>query len=214
MRRVLAEETAGFHLRLLLAQWLLAPVPPLAGARLRPVVYRNIGFEIGRGTVILGNLTINSVFSPYRRLTIGKNCVINWPVYLNLTAPITIGNDVGIGHHVVIITTRHIIGPPHRRLGPEQPMAVEVKDGAWVCSGVTILPGVTIGEGSVVAAGAVVSRDVPAHTLAGGVPARTIRSLLPHSTDGPVADRQTTVSDSSHGDPLGRQGPAAGRLRP
>jgi acetyltransferase-like isoleucine patch superfamily enzyme len=40
-----------------------------------------------------------------------------------------------------------------------------------------ILRGVTIGAGSVIAAGSVVVKDVPARSLAGGVPAKVIRSL-------------------------------------
>lgn len=45
----------------------------------------------------------------------------------------------------------------------------------WVGHGATVLAGVSIGNGAVVGAGAVVSRDVPAYTIVGGVPAKPIR---------------------------------------
>lgn len=43
--------------------------------------------------------------------------------------------------------------------------------------GVTINPGVTIGDGAVIGSGSVVTRDVPARTIAAGVPARVIRAI-------------------------------------
>jgi acetyltransferase-like isoleucine patch superfamily enzyme len=39
-----------------------------------------------------------------------------------------------------------------------------------------VLGGVTIGDGCVVGAGAVVTGDLPAHSIAFGVPARVVRS--------------------------------------
>ena len=47
--------------------------------------------------------------------------------------------------------------------------------GAWVGSRATILPGVKVGPGAVIGAGAVVIKDVDAHTLVGGVPAKVMR---------------------------------------
>jgi len=45
----------------------------------------------------------------------------------------------------------------------------------WIGHGVVVLPGVNIGDGAAIGAGAVVSRDVPAFTVAVGVPARVVR---------------------------------------
>jgi acetyltransferase-like isoleucine patch superfamily enzyme len=39
------------------------------------------------------------------------------------------------------------------------------------------LPGVTIGDNAVVAAEAIVSKDVPANTVVGDVPAKTIKII-------------------------------------
>ena len=47
----------------------------------------------------------------------------------------------------------------------------------WVGSNSTILQGVTIGDDAIVAAGAVVTRDVPARTIVGGVPAKVIKRI-------------------------------------
>jgi len=52
---------------------------------------------------------------------------------------------------------------------------VSLRRGSTVGSGAVILPGLTVGEGAVVGAGAVVTKDVAAHTVVVGVPARILR---------------------------------------
>ena len=94
-----------------------------------------------------------------------------------MPSPVTIGSGVSVGHHVLLITTDHAIGPPEFRAGLAQPQPITIGDGAWIAAGATILPGVRVGAGAVVAAGALVTRDVAANTLVGGVPAKELRAL-------------------------------------
>jgi phosphonate metabolism protein (transferase hexapeptide repeat family) len=49
----------------------------------------------------------------------------------------------------------------------------------WIGHGAIILPGVNIGHGAVISAGAVVTKDVPAHAIVAGVPARFLRWRFP-----------------------------------
>ena len=50
-----------------------------------------------------------------------------------------------------------------------------IEDEAWLGYGVIVLSGVRIGKGAVIGAGAVVTKDVPAGSVAVGVPARVVR---------------------------------------
>ena len=44
----------------------------------------------------------------------------------------------------------------------------------WIGANVVITAGVTISDGCVVGAGAVVTKDLPSHSICGGIPARVI----------------------------------------
>jgi len=183
LAHIIGEELAGLHLRLLLARLVLWPLPLHVGSRLRVRILRLAGFRIGPGTVMWGAPTLTGGGDLCRRLRIGRECWFNAGCFLNAGADILIGDRVAVGHQVLILTETHGLGDGARRAGPLRAAPVRIGDGAWLGARCTILPGVTVGEGAIVAAGAVVTRDVPPHTLVGGVPARVLRELPPDRGD-------------------------------
>jgi acetyltransferase-like isoleucine patch superfamily enzyme len=80
----------------------------------------------------------------------------------------------------VLVLTHTNVGYHDHPLQPHFPpraAPVVIERGSFVGASVTLLPGVRIGALSFVAAGSVVTADVPAGTLAAGVPARPLRAI-------------------------------------
>ena len=121
-----------------------------------------------------------TVFAPFHTnfgkfITLGKNVFINHACSFLDMGGITIEDNVLIGPKVNLITENHPLEPTDRRALICKPIII--KRNAWIGAAATILPGVTIGENTVVAAGAVVSKDVPANTVVGGIPAKFIKTI-------------------------------------
>lgn len=120
------------------------------------------------------------VFPPFytnfgRFITLGKNVFINHACSFLDIGGIIIEDDVLVGPKVNLITENHPLDPSDRQALLLKPIVI--KRNAWIGAAATILPGVTIGENAVVAAGAVVSKDVPANTIVGGVPAKVLKYI-------------------------------------
>lgn len=81
----------------------------------------------------------------------------------------TIGNHVFVGPHAVLTNDQY----PQRKRETYEPDGPTLADNVTVGANATVLPGVSIGEGAIVGAGSVVTDDVPAWSLATGVPAST-----------------------------------------
>ena len=84
---------------------------------------------------------------------------------------ITIGDRVNITSYVRLMTAKHEINEPE---APATFEPIVIEDQVWIALGAIVLGNVRIGEGAVVAAGAVVTKDVPARTVVGGIPAAPI----------------------------------------
>ena len=120
------------------------------------------------------------VFPPFytdfgKNISVGENVFINACCHFQDHGGVTLGDGCQIGHNVVFATLNHGLVPEDRAFTYPAPIVLERN--VWVGSNATILQGVTIGENAVVAAGAVVTRDVPANTIVGGVPAKFIRKI-------------------------------------
>ena len=83
---------------------------------------------------------------------------------------ISIGNGCAISHDFTVMDSNAHVLDGSRGTAP-----VRIGEHVWIGTRVTVLPGVSVGNGAVIAAGSVVTRDVPACSLAAGVPARVIR---------------------------------------
>ncbi len=131
--------------------------------------------HVGKGTTL---------WAP-KRLTIGDCVYIGKQVHIE--ANCSIGNFCLIANRVAIIG-RHdhdfsAVGYPVR-FAPwvasqtlPSPFANEVaviEDDVWLGYGAIVLTGVVIGKGAIVAAGSVVTRDIPAYSIAAGVPAKVV----------------------------------------
>ena len=110
-----------------------------------------------------------------KNITVGEDVFINSNCNFQDQGGIHIGNDVLIGHRVIIATLNHDFQPSKRQ--NLHPSPVTIEDHVWIGSGATILPGVTIGEGAIIAAGAVVTKDVEKNTIVGGIPAKKIKDI-------------------------------------
>jgi acetyltransferase-like isoleucine patch superfamily enzyme len=87
---------------------------------------------------------------------------------------VEIGDGCLIAMHCRIISSNHTVSPfgTDIRSQPDILLPTRIGRDVWLGAGVTVLGGVTIGDGCVVGAGAVVTKDLPAGSIAHGVPAR------------------------------------------
>lgn len=137
------------------------------------------GCEIGDET------KIGTFVEIQKNATVGRRCKISSHTFI--CEGVTIEDGVFIGHGVMFIND------PYPRatasdgeLQTEADWKVErtlVKRGASIGSGATILANLTIGEHSLVGAGSVVTKDVPAHAVVAGNPAKILRYLKKNTED-------------------------------
>ena len=128
-----------------------------AHARLRGghflVEDRSGRLEIGANTTMFAPMT---VCSEGGAIHVGRYCLIAYGLDLR-------NSD---GHSVLDAATRQRVNPP---------ADTRIDDHVWLGNNCQVLKGVTIGAHSIAAARSVITKNVPPHTLVGGIPAKVIR---------------------------------------
>lgn len=121
------------------------------------------------------NIERNALFSPKVSLGDYSGIGVNAKIY----GTCVIGDYVMMGEDCTIITRNHKYDRtdiPMMEQGFEEEKPVHIGNDVWIGDKVVIMPGVHIGDGCIIGAGAVVTRDIPAYSIAAGVPAKVIKS--------------------------------------
>jgi len=136
--------------------------------------------EIGAGTWLRTELAPNHLAAfAGARLVLGPMSWLNG-CHLSAKREIRGGRRTWVGPGCrVIDSDQHDLDAEH----PERSAPIDLGECVWITADVTVLRGVTIGPHSVIGARSVVVDDVPAHSLAFGIPARV---------RGVVGDRSAT----------------------
>lgn len=132
---------------------------------------------------------INELFGE----NLGKNTMINAPIFVNLANKVKIGNNVVLMNGFQCMSAGGLIIEDDTKIALNCTIAtnnhdfydrpvitckpVHIKKNVWIGVNATILPGVTIGENAIVGAGSVVTKDVPDNAVVVGTPAKVIKYL-------------------------------------
>lgn len=136
--------------------WIFAPVQP---RKLRPWVLRQMGCHVGKNVFIGSRVWIDSGHAEL----------------------ITIGDYSHVDATCVLLCHKrqldnYCVGDNYHQL-PYKTAPIVIGKGCSVGTGAIIMPGVTIGDGAIIGAGALVTKDIPAWTIAVGVPAKVIKNI-------------------------------------
>ena len=125
-------------------------------------------------------------------LRVGSKAVLAGLVTVNCYLDVAIGSKALIADDVYITDFDHRFADLDLPIKDQGIVKAPVRIGAdsWVGTKATVLRGVDIGDGCVIAANSTVTKDVPAYSVAAGVPARVVKSRKPAEPAEELADAE------------------------
>lgn len=174
--RVLARVFAALPARVRIFVWrAIEGWHGLLAAGLRYSLLRSLCAACGDNILVGPYVEIRN----WSKLALGSNVSIHRDCYIDAIGGVRIGNDVSIAHASSILSFEHGWEDEDKAIrdNPVKLSPVVVENDVWIGCGCRVLAGVHLGSRSIIAAGAVVTKDVPPRTIAGGVPARPLKSI-------------------------------------
>ena len=138
----------------------------------------------GYGRLVLGRWVHigqgNAIRCHEGTLRIGDKCVFGKDNTVNAYLDVEFGAATIVADWVYVCDFDHNFEDVTRPIKDQGIVKTPVRIGpdVWLGTKVTVLRGVSIGRGCVVAANAVVNKDLPAFSVAVGVPARVVRDRM------------------------------------
>ena len=140
----------------------------------RAEMLRDMFAEFGEGSWIEPPL---HAFWAGKNVHFGKSVYAAYSLTLVDDTHIYVGDHTMIAPNVTLTTATHAVLPEKREQGLQCNFPIRIGRNCWLGTGVIVLPGVTIGDNSVIGAGSVVTHDIPANTVAYGIPCRPVREI-------------------------------------
>ncbi|MCJ2375343.1 acyltransferase [Vibrio sp. ZSDZ34] len=150
-----------------------------------PFVSGSLSISIGNQCRISGHTTFSGRSCSYNpQLIVGDNVDIGWQNTIAVGRKVILGDNVRLAGKVYLFGySGHPLDAKQRAEGaPDEESRIgdiHLEKDVWLASNVIVQSGVTIGQGTIVAAGSVVTKSLPPFVLAGGSPAKVIRSIAP-----------------------------------
>lgn len=150
-----------------------------------PLRFGNLSrIQLGNRVTIHENCWLQ-VITNHEDIFESPNIIMADDVSIGMSSTISAAKRITFEEYVFTARNFYVSDHEHEFHDVSCPIAVqgiskirEVRIGArtWIGQNVVVLPGVTIGRHCVIAANSVVRQDVPDYSIAGGAPARVLRT--------------------------------------
>ncbi|WP_316759876.1 acyltransferase [Pedobacter aquatilis] len=144
-------------------------------------VFFSRGFNFKKGEISIGStceISYGTVLKAYGgRIFISDSTFLGEYVIIYGHGGVTIGNNTLIAMHTCIVSSNHAMPSKGTLIRSQGDILLPVSIGSdvWIGAGCKILGGVNIGDGCIIGAGSVVTKDLPAYSIAVGIPAKIIK---------------------------------------